>query len=139
MPLARSGPSAMLLLALALLVLAPLARGAKWHPVVLIHGINNVPKDWNVFVSEVKRHRPSCRLVELASPFDGVPGSWMALHIQLEWFLKCVSPASSRSSQAPGRKIVALKREPDFLQGFDLVCHSQGAVIWCGMSRQATD
>ena len=119
---------AMTACAAAVAAAAPVAEDqwphkAKYLPVVLIHGINNEPRDWTVFVKEIRAHRPSCHLEEISSPFDGVPGSWTALELQKKWFLK---------------HIRAMQRDSRFFDVFDLVCHSQGAVI-CNALAQELD
>jgi palmitoyl-protein thioesterase len=97
----------------------------KYRPLILIHGINNEPKDWDTFCKVVKKYRKEQITFELKSPFDGVPGSWIALTYQVKWFDTNIRNLISKEKQI-------------FKYGYDLVCHSQGAVI-CRALIQETD
>ena len=90
----------------------------KYHPIILIHGINNTPRSWNEFIKAIHAVRPpgSGRIIELTSPFDGIPGSWIDLNTQLSWFKQEL-------------KLLCDFSPAEFDDGFDLVCHSQGAVV----------
>jgi len=117
------------LLLLLLNVSFILAAGNRFVPIILIHGINNVPRDWDIFTATIKAARPSLstgRLIELHSPFDGVPGSWVALNDQVSWFARQI------------RFLIEVSPK-EFKDGFDLVCHSQGAVICRSLIQDADD
>lgn len=99
-------------------VLAGLNHHVRFRPIVLIHGINSEPRDWDTVKSVIRSERPSHSsglIVELASPFDGVPGSWISLQTQVAYF---------RSELDLVKKL----QPAEFREGFDLVCHSQGAL-----------
>ena len=89
----------------------------RYRPLVLVHGINNRARTWDKFAGYVRGARgPAQAVFPLVSPFDGVPGSWVALRHQVAWFEREIAGLVRRN-----------KRE--FEAGYDLVCHSQGAVI----------
>lgn len=103
-----------LVLVLLLVTLAVDASEQQYRPIVLLHGIGNIPSSWNVFTRVVKKQRSSNQQVfALKSPFDGAK-SWVALRIQVAWFQN---------------ELVRIARSINNGGEIDLVCHSQGAVI----------
>jgi hypothetical protein len=60
----------------------------QFRPIVLIHGIGNFPKSWDLFIVAVQKTRKNQKLVELRSPFEGDESSWVGLHYQVAWFKK---------------------------------------------------
>lgn len=99
-------------------------------PVILLHGINNTPRHWHIFINTVDSVRQEMgikgRLLAVHSPFDGVPGSWVALHEQVKWFHLHI------------KQLITLNPK-EFEDGFDLVCHSQGAVICHALCQESDD
>ncbi len=65
-------------------------------PVILLHGINNLPRTFRVLKETILKQDSQRPVYELHTHYDGVPGSWESLHVFVSPFVLFAFTFSSR-------------------------------------------
>lgn len=92
-----------------------LRTGKTYLPVLMMHGIESNPKALNNLERVIREAHPGTKTIKLATPFDGVPGSWVTLNLQVKMIADAIRNYTRQDPKA-------------FENGYHLVCHSQGAL-----------
>jgi len=92
-----------------------MAVASAYKPVLVLHGISGDAAQYTNFVADLIEEHPGT-VAQALKVFEGNPESWIALNHQVESIADTIA------------EIIAA--DPDtYKDGYNLVCHSQGALI----------